>query len=177
MTAENPFAGVQVVAEVLAGVNKENPRQAMKAIAQEKLADSEKLPPSLESIDRLTPDDVQTLKAQMSAPALEVDEAEAQKSTEAIAKNDAHFLLNGIVCLEQLPFESVETVLAMKNDLAIPALATADSLLATEVGNCTNYPMGETDPTYLQPVWNSSISLVQRSGKQGQRFLAENSHY
>ncbi|MFN2180302.1 MAG: alpha/beta hydrolase [Candidatus Promineifilaceae bacterium] len=179
MTAEDPFAGVKMVAEVLAGVEKESPRQAMKAIVQEKLADSEKLPLILEGIDRLTPDDLHTLQAQMSAPASEVDEAEAQKNAEAIAKNDAHFLLNGIVCLEQLPFEDVETVLAMKNDLVIPELATADSLLATEVGNCTNYPMGETDRTYHEPVTSQIPTLIlqgefdTRTPLQNGRSLSE----
>jgi pimeloyl-ACP methyl ester carboxylesterase len=179
MTAEDPFAGIKMVADVLAGVNEESPRQAMKAIVQEKLADSEKLPLILESIDRLTPDDLQTLQAQMSAPASEVDEAEAQKSTEAIAKNDAHFLLNGIACLEQLPFEDVEAILALKNDLLIPALATADSLLATEVGNCTNYPMGETDPTYHEPVTSQAPTLIlqgefdTRTPLQNGRSLSE----
>ena len=173
MTAEDPFAGVKMVAEVLAGVEEESPRQAMKAIVQEKLADSEKLPLILEGIDRLTPDDLQTLQAQMSAPASEVNEAEVQKITEAIAKNDAHFLLNGIVCLEQLPFENMESVLAVKKDLVIPALATADSLLATEVGNCTNYPMGETDPTYNQPVTSEVPALILQ-GEFDTRTLLQN---
>lgn len=164
MTADNPFAGVQIVADVFAGVNEENPREAMKAIVQEKLADSEKLPLILDGIDQLTPDDIQTLQSQMSAPAVDVDEAEAQKRTEAIAKNDAHFLLNGMVCMEQLPFEDVQTALALKNDLTIPALATTDSGLATEVGNCTNYPMGEPDPTYHEPV-NSDIPTLILQGE------------
>lgn len=173
ITTDDPFAGLQVVAAVLAGLNEENPREAMKSIAQEELADSEKLPLILESMNQLTPDDIQSLKSQMGAPATDVDEDEVQRRSEAVAKNDAYFMLNGIVCLEQIPFEDVAVVLSLKNDLAIPALALADSSLATEVGNCTNYPMGAPDPTYHEPI-NSNIPTLILQGEFDTRTPLKN---
>lgn len=159
-TGADLLAGLQKVADVLAGVQEENPREAMKRIAQEKLADSESLPLILEGIDRLTADEVETLKGMMATPQTEVDSDEVAKSRDAIAKNNALFLLAGMVCLEQLPFEDVNAALAQKNNLAIPGLGSADYVLATEVGNCTNYPMGEPDPSYHEPVVSDIPTLI-----------------
>lgn len=173
ITAEDPFASLQVVAAVLSAAREENPREAMKAAAQEELADSDALPLILERIDNLTPENIQEILSQIGETAPEVDEDEVQKRTEATAKNTAYFMLNGIVCLEQIPFENVENVLVLKNDLAIPALVALDSALATEVGNCTNYPMGEPDPTYHHPL-DSDIPILILQGEFDTRTPLQN---
>jgi pimeloyl-ACP methyl ester carboxylesterase len=54
----------------------------------------------------------------------------------------------------------VDAALARNSSLPIPALAASGALLATEVGNCENYPMGEPDPSYGQPVSSDLPVLI-----------------
>jgi pimeloyl-ACP methyl ester carboxylesterase len=79
---------------------------------------------------------------------------------DAQAKNNALFMLSGIVCHEQLDVASVSGAPDAGGDLAIPALRASGALLATEVGNCTNYPMGEADPSYHDPVSSDIPTLI-----------------
>jgi pimeloyl-ACP methyl ester carboxylesterase len=174
VTADNPFGGLQNVGDILAGAQEDNPREVMKAIAQEKLADEESLPQILDGIDELTADDIQTLVAMYAAPSpAKIDEDDANRRIEAIAKNNAQFLLAGMVCSEQLAFEDVETAVASRDDLAIPGLGSSGSFLAIEVGNCTNYPMGEIDSTYHEPV-DSDIPILILQGEFDTRTPLEN---
>jgi pimeloyl-ACP methyl ester carboxylesterase len=53
---------------------------------------------------------------------------------------------------------------AINNSLAIPALRASEALLATEVGNCANYPMGEPDPSYREPV-SSDLPILILQGE------------
>ena len=89
------------------------------------------------------------------------------------ARNNAHFLLSGIVCLEQLPFADVQAALARRDALEIPALGNPDAVLATEVGNCTNYPMGETAPSYGEAI-NSDLPILILQGEYDTRTLPAN---
>jgi pimeloyl-ACP methyl ester carboxylesterase len=161
VTADNPFAGLQVVADVLKASSEQNPREAMKANAQEALAGSDSLPQILDQIDNLTEEDLNDLQSMLSEPGQEpVDEEVVQLRTEATSKNTAQFLLSGIVCSEQLPFSDIDAALASQEELPIPGLATSGALLATEVGNCQGYPMGESDPTYHEPVDSDVPTLI-----------------
>lgn len=156
----NPFAGLQVVKQVLDAVVDENPREAMKAAAEAALPESGSLPTILNDIDNLSADDIASLQAEMAAAPPPTDAAALALVTDAQARNDAFFMQNGIVCLEKLRFEDVASALAARDALPIPALGLPDIALATEIGNCTNYPMGETDPAYYEPVTSAVPVLI-----------------
>ena len=161
VTADDPYGGMKYVTDILAEVQNDNPREAMKAIAQEKLEGEGALPQVLADIDALTADDIQTIAAMYAAPAAAaVSEEDLARRMEAMAKNNAQFLLTGMVCSEQLAFEDVETAVASRDDLAIPSLGASGALLAVETGNCTNYPMGETDPSYHEPLASDIPILI-----------------
>jgi len=172
-TPDDPYAGLKIVGEILPAVLEENPYEAMKAVAQEQLADADTLPQVLEGIDALTANDINTLSAMYSVPTMEIDEDEANLRTDAISKNNAQFLLTGISCSEQTAFEDVEVAVNGRDTLAIPALAASDKFLAIEVGNCTDYPMGELDPTYHQPV-SSDIPILILQGEFDVRTPLQN---
>ncbi|MDX1417136.1 MAG: alpha/beta hydrolase [Candidatus Promineifilaceae bacterium] len=160
-TADDPFGGLKYVSEILPKATEDNPREAMKSAAQDSLQDNEALPQALEEIDALSADDIRTLQAMYAEPVGEqLSEAETILRSEAIAKNSALFLLSGIVCSEELAFEDPETAVASQASLEIQALAASGALLATEVGNCTNYPMGDVDPGYNEPIASDVPVLV-----------------
>ena len=69
-------------------------------------------------------------------------------------------MLSGILCYEHLLFADARRALEINNALQIPALRASEALLATEVGNCTNYPMGEPDPSYNEPVGSELPILI-----------------
>jgi pimeloyl-ACP methyl ester carboxylesterase len=169
----NPLTGLQAVKDVLDGTQEDNPRAGMKANAERVLADSESLPDILEAIDALTDEEVQQLKEMMSGSGTATDQAAVALFTKAGARNNAHFLLSGIACLEQLPFSDARAALDRRDGLAIPALGTTDAMLATEVGNCTNYPMGEPDPAYGEPV-NSAVPTLILQGEYDTRTPPDN---
>lgn len=169
----NPLTGLQAVKDVLDGAQEDDPRAGMKANAERVLADSESLPGILEAIDALTDEEVQQLKEMMSGAGTTTDQAAVDLFTRASARNNAHFLLSGIVCLEQLPFSDIQAALDRRDALAIPALGTTDAMLATEVGNCTDYPMGEPDPTYGEPV-NSAVPILILQGEYDTRTPPDN---
>ena len=139
---------------------------------QRVLADSESLPGILEAVDALTDDEVEELRGSLSG-GTQTDQSAIDLIMQASAKNNAHFLLSGIVCLEQLPFSDVRAALARRDSLAIPALGRTDAMLATEVANCTNYPMGQTDPTYGEPV-SSAVPVLILQGEYDTRTPPEN---
>lgn len=172
-TGGNPVAGLMIVAEIIQAVQEENPREAMKAAAEERLADSDGLPQILDSIDALTAEDIDILSAMFANPVPEADEEEAAQTTEAVAKNNALFMLSGMVCSEQLSFEDINAAVNKRQRLDIPALAASDALLATEVGNCTNYPMGDPDPTYHEPV-STDIPILILQGEFDTRTPLQN---
>jgi pimeloyl-ACP methyl ester carboxylesterase len=89
-----------------------------------------------------------------------VDKAAVDRVIEASARNNAHFLLSGIACLEQLALSDVWAAIAARDALPIPALGVPDVALATEVGNCTDYPMGDGDPRYHEPVTSAVPTLI-----------------
>lgn len=174
MTADNPFGGLQYVAGILGASTEENPRQAIRAKAEEVLVDSDNLPQILERIDDLTADDLHTLADMFPEQAPQkVDEDAFQLRTEATAKNNAQFLLSGIVCSEQIPFSDIDAAVASRDELPIPGLATSGALLATEIGNCEGYPMGAVDPSYHEPI-NSDIPILILQGEFDQRTLPVN---
>ena len=168
----NPLTGLQAVKDVLDGTFEEDPRAGLKANAERVLADAESLPSILETIDGLNDEEVKELREIVSGGA-QTDKAAVNLITQANAKNNAHFLLSGIVCLEQLPFADVQAALARRAALAIPALGNPDVVLATEVGNCTNYPMGEADPSYGEPV-TSAVPVLILQGEYDTRTPPEN---
>lgn len=172
-TGGNPLAGLAVVAEITGAVVEENPRQAMRAAADENLKDAEELPQILESIDGLTDEDLAILAGLFANPAPEVDEDTVARRSEATAKNDALFMLSGIVCSEQLSFSDVAEALDRRESLAIPELGSSDAFLATEVGNCTNYPMGDVDPTYNEPV-STAVPILILQGEFDTRTPIQN---
>ena len=161
MTPDNPFGGLQYVGDVVSASKQENPREAMKAVAQEELADSDSLPKILEGIDVLSEEDLTTLAGMVGdQPQENIDQDAVDLRTEAISKNNALFLLSGIVCSEQIPFSDIEGAISNQNALPIPVLATSRSLLATEVGNCEGYPKGNVDPVYHEPVDSDIPTLI-----------------
>lgn len=157
---EDLMGNLQVVADILKAAQEEQPKEAMKAAAQDKLADSNDLPEILETIDSLTPEELDEIVGLTAGTGQRVDKDEVAKATEAQEKNNALFMLAGMVCSEQLPFEDVATALEVNNNLEIPALRVSESFLATEVGNCSNYPMGELDPSYHAPVTSDIPTLI-----------------
>ncbi len=173
LQGSNPLTGLQAVKDVLYGAQADDAREGMKANARRVLADSESLPRILEMIDALTGDEVQQLREMTSGGGTQSDEAAINLVTQASARNNAHFLLSGIVCLEQLPFSDVQGALARRDALAIPELGSSDALLATEVGNCANYPMGAIDPTYGEPI-RSAIPTLILQGEYDTRTPPEN---
>lgn len=154
------MGNIRIVAEIVSAAQKAQPQAAMKKLAQEKLAGSERLPAILASIDNLSPADLALLASSTGVSSDKPDKAAVQKVTDAQQKNAALFMLAGIVCHEQLPFSDVDAALARNSSLPIPALAASGALLATEVGNCENYPMGEPDPSYNQPVSSDLPVLI-----------------
>lgn len=158
------MAGLRVVTEVLAGAREADPQSGMKAVASEKLAGSPLLPDILARIDALTQPEIDEVISATAGDSQKVDKAEAEKATQALAKNNALFMLSGIVCHEQLPFSDVDAALAAGRSAAIPALRASDALLATELGNCTNYPMGQADASYHEPV-SSDIPVLILQGE------------
>ena len=164
----NPLTGLQAVKDVLDGTQADDPREGMKESARRVLVDSESLPDILEKIDALTDEEVRELREMVSGGGEQADQATVDLITQASARNNAHFLLSGIVCLEQLPFADEQAAQARRDALAIPALGSTDALLATEVGNCTNYPMGETDPASGEPV-SSSVPVLILQGEYDTR--------
>jgi pimeloyl-ACP methyl ester carboxylesterase len=146
----------------------------MKTAAQDTLNGNEALPQTLEVIDALTADDISTLQAMYAQPSGDqMSEADIDLQNEAIAKNSALFLLNGIVCLEEISFEDPATAVASQTDLAIPALAASGALMATEIGNCTNYPMGDADPSYNEPI-TSDVPILILQGEFDTRTPLQN---
>ncbi len=156
----NPLTGIKAVADVLTGAREDDPRAGMKAAAERVLANSESLPPILEDIDNLSDADVQVLRDSAPGASAPVDKVGVNRIIEASARNNAHFLLSGMVCLEQLPFADAAAAIAARDALPIPALGVPDAVLATETGNCTNYPMGATDPRYGEPVSSNIPTLI-----------------
>ncbi len=156
----NPLTGIQAVADVLTGAREADPRAGMKAAAERVLADSESLPQILEDIGNLSDADVLVLRDSAPGASATVDKAAANRIVEAGARNNAHFLLSGIACLEQLAFSDAGAAIAARDALPIPALGMPDSLLATEVGNCTDYPMGDSDGRYHEPVTSAIPTLI-----------------
>jgi pimeloyl-ACP methyl ester carboxylesterase len=154
------MGNIRIVADIISAAQEAQPQTAMKKIAQEKLAGSERLPAILESIDNLSPADLALLADSTGGSSNKPDKATLQKVTDAQQKNAALFMLSGIVCHEQLPFSDVDAALALNNSLSIPTLRASGALLATEVGNCENYPMGEPDPSYNQPVSSDAPILI-----------------
>jgi len=173
LQGSNPLTGLQALKEVLDGVLEDDPRAGLKAGAERVLADSEALPGILETIDALTDEELAQLREMASGSGAQTDEAAADLVVQASAKNNAHFLLSGIVCLEQLPFSDVQAALTQRDALAIPALGGSDAMLATEVGNCTDYPMGEPDATYGEPVI-SDVPVLILQGEYDTRTPPEN---
>lgn len=171
----NIMTSIGIVADVLKASQDADPRSAMKAAAREKLAGAAELPNILERIDQLTQAEIDELAAGMNDAPQDSDRADVDRRTEAFARNDAHFMLSGIVCHEQLPFADLEAALKAGDTLAIPALRAPDALLATEVGNCTNYPMGETDPSYHEPV-SSEVPILILQGEFDTRTPPANGH-
>lgn len=164
VTPDNPFAGLEIVKQVLDATLEENPREAMRVAAQDALPESDSLPRILEGIDALSAEDIASLQEQMAGAQTGTDEAAVALITDANSRNNAFFMLNGIVCLEELPFEDAAAALAARDALPIPALGLSDAALATELGNCTDYPMGETDPAYNEPV-NSDVPTLILQGE------------
>jgi uncharacterized protein with von Willebrand factor type A (vWA) domain len=58
--------GLQILADVIKGAQADQPKEAMKSIAQEKLEESEDLPEILESIEKLTPHEIEELAGSTS---------------------------------------------------------------------------------------------------------------
>ena len=172
LQGSNPLTGIKALKDVLDGAVGDDPRAGMKANAERVLADSESLPDILEAIGELSDEDVQQLQDMVSGGAA-TDQAAADLLIQASAKNSAHFLLSGMVCLEQLPFSDVQAALARRDALAMPALGSTDSLLATEEGNCANYPMGEPDPSYGEAV-SSAVPTLILQGEYDTRTPPEN---
>jgi pimeloyl-ACP methyl ester carboxylesterase len=173
LQGSNPITGLQAVKDVLDGTKEDDPRAGMKANAGRVLADSESLNDILEAIDALTDEEVQQLREMVSSGGAQTDQAALDLFTQASARNNAHFLLSGIVCLEQLPFSDVQAALARRDALSIPILGNSDAFLATEVGNCTNYPMGATDASYNEAV-SSSVPVLILQGEFDTRTPPEN---
>lgn len=154
------MGNIRTVADIISAAQQAQPQAAMKKLAQEKLAGSERLPAILASIDNLSPADLALLASSTGGSSDKPDKGALQRVTDAQKKNAALFMLAGIVCHEQLPFSDVDAALARAGSLPIPALAASGALLATEVGNCENYPMGEPDPSYNQPVSSDLPVLI-----------------
>jgi len=160
----NIMTSITIMADILKAGREPDPRAAMKAVASEKLAGAAELPNILERIDHLTQAEIDEIAGLTDDAHRKTDQAETDRRTQAFARNDAHFMLSGIVCHEELPFADVDAALEAGDRLAIPALRAPDSLLATEVGNCTDYPMGATDPSYHEPV-RSDIPILILQGE------------
>lgn len=169
----NIMGGLQIMSDILKASQKDNPRKAMRAVAEEKLADSADLPKILKRIDDLTDDEIDELAGSLSSSEEKVDEVEIAKVTDAQAKNNALFMLSGIVCHEQLSFADINAALDNIQNLDIPALQGSEALLATEVGNCTNYPMGEPDPSSHEPV-TSDVPILILQGEFDVRTPLQN---
>jgi pimeloyl-ACP methyl ester carboxylesterase len=169
----NPLTGLQALKDVLDGALEDDPRAGMKANAERVLADSESLPDILEGIDALTDEEVQELRGMVSGGGGQTDQAALDLFTQANARNNAHFLLSGIVCHEQLPFADVQAAIARRDALPIPALGNSDAFLATEVGNCAEYLMGASDPSYGEPL-RSSVPVLILQGEYDTRTPPEN---
>lgn len=58
ISAGNIMGSLQIVADILKGAQQEQPKEAMKALTQEKLAESEDLPKIIERIENLTPEEI-----------------------------------------------------------------------------------------------------------------------
>ena len=168
LKGSNPLTGIQALADVLAGANETDPRAGMKAAAERVLADSESLPQILEDIDNLSDENIRVLRSSAPGKNSSVDQAIVNRVTEAAANNNAHFLLSGIACLEQLAFADAAEAIAARDALTIPALGLPDAVLATEVGNCTDYPLGEPDPRYHEPA-NSAVPTLILQGEYDTR--------
>lgn len=160
LKGSNPLTGLQAVADVLGGARETDPRAGMKAAAERTLADSESLPQILEDIDNLSDADVLVLRDSAPGASAPVDRTVIDRVTAANARNNAHFLLSGIVCLEQLAFADARAAIAARDTLPIPALGVSDALLATEVGNCTDFPMGTGDPRYGEALDSAIPTLI-----------------
>jgi pimeloyl-ACP methyl ester carboxylesterase len=160
LQGSNPITGLRALRDVLDGAQAADPRQGMKENAERVLADSESLPDILEAIDALTDEEVEQMRGMVSDSSAAPDQATLDLVTQASARNSAHFLLSGIVCLEQLPFSDAQAALARREAQDIPALGRTDAQLATEVGNCANYPMGEPDPSYGEAVSSAMPVLI-----------------
>jgi pimeloyl-ACP methyl ester carboxylesterase len=160
LKGSNPLTGIQAVADVLTGAREADPRAGMKAAAERVLADSDSLPQILEAIDNLSEEDVLVLRDSAPGAGAPVDQAAVNRVMEANARNNAHFLLSGIGCLEQLAFADARAAIAARDALPIPALGTPDAALATEVGNCADYPMGDGDTRYHEPVTSAVPTLI-----------------
>ena len=173
LQGSNPMTGLQAVKDVLDGSKEDDPRSGMKANAGRVLADSESLNDILELIDALTDEEVQQLREMVSGGGVQVDQAAVDLFIQASARNNAHFLLSGIVCLEQLPFSDVQAALARRDALSMPILGNSDAFLATEVGNCTNYPMGATDVSYNEVV-SSAVPVLILQGEFDTRTPLQN---
>jgi pimeloyl-ACP methyl ester carboxylesterase len=154
------ITSIRIVADVVKAARQPEPRSAMQAVAGEKLAGAPELPAILARIDALTPQEIEELVNATAGAPQKVDAKAVALVADAQAKNNALFMLSGIVCHEQLDVASVSGAPDAGGDLAIPALRASGALLATEVGNCTNYPMGEADPSYHDPVSSDIPTLI-----------------
>ncbi|MCA9903884.1 MAG: alpha/beta fold hydrolase [Anaerolineae bacterium] len=184
VTEENPFAGIVIVGKIQQAIfdNAGDPdatRKEISAIITESLANAPSYELMQDLAATLTNEDLGSLVSQMrAASAAEenqpaVDETIAALRTTAVSKNGAQYMLNGIVCYEELPFSSLDDALAEYDRLAIPWLGGSRTQLAVEVGNCTNYPMGEPQAFYDQPV-SSDVPVLILQGEFDVRTPLQN---
>ena len=103
----------------------------------------------------------------------DIDEDAADLVQNANARNNAQFMMSGMVCSEQIPFSDIDAAIALPAQMAIPALSSSDALLATEIANCTNYPMGAVDPSYSEPV-SSDVPVLILHGEFDVRTALDN---
>lgn len=149
-----------MVAEMREADTADAARNAMLDFLQSTFEEEASLPTMLDLVNQMPNDEIDRILAQLNQPMPEPDPDFQAQFVAAFQRNNAQFLLTGIVCHEEVPFSSLDNALAEYDNLDIPQIAGSQTQLAVEVGNCTNYPMPEPPEFYNAPVESDVPTLI-----------------
>lgn len=164
VSEDDMMGGLAVLGDMIAVMRETDTpdaaRTAMLDFLQSTFAEDASLPAMVDLVNQMTNDEIARILAQLNQPVPQTDPEYQEQFRQAFQRNNAQFLLSGIVCYEELPFSSLDAALAEFDNLDIPQMAGSRTQLATEVGNCTNYPMPEPPAFYNAPVESDVPTLI-----------------